>query len=308
VATGTSSVPSADCGFVYVATMLDRYVEEAFLSAETAKQRCPDVPITLFTDRPHLELCKMPCFDEVRSVTPVTGINSQWAVGQLYRLRSLSQTPYQRTLHLDTDTRVLTDDVPELFERLNDVDVAMIETLLDDSYSRVHYGKRMFNAGFVLYRHNQKVWEWLSAWADLSERNFRLAGQGDLTDVPSLQHVADQEVRRNLLNMDQTSLVEILSPENNPFDLKLEILDYCWNHRGSFDPAFNQEPVKILHSYALRFLTHADILAVAFACKKSGRLAELSRLHAYLASKYAKFPQADSPVSSPLEKNALVRD
>jgi hypothetical protein len=284
------NVSSLDRGIVYVATMDDRYVEEAFLSAETAKQRWPELPITLFTDRPELELCKMPCFDGVRPLAAATGIGSPWAAGQLNRLRCLPQTPYARTLHLDTDTRVLTEDLPALFERLDKVDVAMIEALLDDSYSRKHCAKRMFNAGFVLYRRNEKVWEWLAAWAERSEQNFRLAGQPALPDIPSLRHISDEQIRRKLLYMDQTSLVEILSPETNAFNLDVEILDYSWNHRGSQDPVNNQEPVKILHSYALRFLTHADILALSFTCKKTGRLAELNRLHAYMATKYANFP------------------
>ena len=55
-------------GILYVATKLDRYVEEAFLSAESAKQRYPDLSITLFTDRAASPLCSLGCFDRIEPV------------------------------------------------------------------------------------------------------------------------------------------------------------------------------------------------------------------------------------------------
>ena len=94
----------ADRGIVYVATKNDRYVEEAFLSAESVKQRFPDLSITLFTDAPRHALCTTDRFDCVEMIEGVTGLASPWAEGQLNRLRCLPRTPYARTLHLDTDT------------------------------------------------------------------------------------------------------------------------------------------------------------------------------------------------------------
>jgi hypothetical protein len=47
--------------------------------------------------------------------------------------------------------------------------------------------------------------------------------------------------------MDQVSLVEILGPEINKFGLKVKILDYSWNHRGSRLVEKNRESPRILH-------------------------------------------------------------
>ena len=199
-----------DCGVVYVATVQDRFLEEAFLSAETVKQRFPDLPITLFTDRPGHKLCTALQFDSIETIEGAEKFRSSWAGGQLNRLRCLSRTPYSRTLHLDTDTRVLTEELPWLFDRLDDVEVAMVETAIDDSYSRSYSGYRMFNAGLVLYRREEKVWRWLQAWIALTERNFRLADQSPLPKVPLLVHVNSEDVRRRLLYMDQISLFELL--------------------------------------------------------------------------------------------------
>ena len=296
----------ADRGIVYVATKQDRYLEEAFLSANSVKERYPDLAITLFTDLPGHALCATGCFDRVEPIEGVKGFASAWAEGQLNRLYQLPRTPYAHTLHLDTDTRVLTEDVPWLFDLLDQIDVAMVETTTDDSYSRKLFGRPMFNAGFLLYRRNDRVWGFLEEWAALSARNFRLAGQTPLPALPVLAHVGDDDTRRKLLFMDQISLVEMLSPEVNRFGLAVRTLDYSWNHRGSRLADKNRVPVKILHAPALKGLTHADILDVAFRWKRAGRSAEAKKLYNYIDDKYPdtrpaplQIMKARAPVAPP---------
>lgn len=246
-------------GVVYVATRKDRYVEEAFQSADSVKQRYPSLPITLFTDRLDHRLCNTDRFDGVvaaPNVAEVTlasldgkmkRVSSLALEGKLKRSLSLRLTPYQRTLALDTDTTVVADDLTSLFDLLDEVDVGMVETSIDDSYSRLQYGRPMFNTGVILYRRNQLTWDWLAEWSALSERNFRWLGKEPLPRVASLRHIADSETRRELMGFDQIAMVEILSPEVNKFDLKYKILDYSWNHRGSRLPERNVQPPRILH-------------------------------------------------------------
>jgi len=246
----TVNTDSGSCrraGIVYVATKLDRYVEEAFLSADSAKERCPALPITLFTDRLDHPLCATDRFDTVAPAPDVTGISLAWPEGKLRRLLGLRNTPYEYTLHLDADTRVVTYQLMPLFDLLDEFDVAMVETAIDDSACRAQYGRRMFNAGFILYKRNKLVWEWLAEWAAIAERNFRWADKDPLPRVASLRHVPSERVRRNLLTMDQTSLVEILSPEINKFGLKLKILDSSWIYRGSMLSENNREKPRIVH-------------------------------------------------------------
>lgn len=111
---------------------------KVFLSAESVKRRFPDLSVTLFTDGPDHVLCATGCFNNVEHVESTPGISSVSAAGKLNRLRCLVRTPYARTLHLDTDTRVLTEELPWLFGRLDDVNVALVEKAIDDSYSRRH--------------------------------------------------------------------------------------------------------------------------------------------------------------------------
>ena len=276
----------ADCGIVYVATKHDRFIEEAFLSANSVRMRFPSLSITLFTDRPGHALCATDRFDTVELVHSVTGFALEWAEGQLNRLIHLPRTPYARTLHIDTDTRVLTEDLPWLFNLLDQVDLAMVETATDDSYSRIHFGQPMFNAGLLLYRRNDRVWAFLEEWAAASQRNFQLASKTPLPFVAALAHIPVEDVRRKLLFMDQISLVEMLSPNTNRFGLAVKTLDYSWNNRGSRLPDKNRAPVRISHSPALKSLTHAEILDVAFQWKSTGRAVYAKILYDYIHSKY----------------------
>jgi hypothetical protein len=266
--------------------MKDRYVEEAFLSAESVKQRSPGLSVTIFTDRPDHILCSTSCFDIVEQIESGPQFWSVSATGKFNRLRCLSRTHYARTLHLDTDTRVLTEELPWLFRRLDEVDLALVEKAPDDSYSRRQLERRLFSAGFILYRRNETVMAWLEAWAALSERNFRFAGMMPIPQLETLRHITDDDIRRRLLCMDQVSLVELLSPDTNRFGLSVECLDNSWNYAGSRLPANNRLPIKVLHVAALKELTKADLLSVAFAWKKSGQSDQAALLHRYIDTLY----------------------
>ena len=250
------------------------------------RRRYPTLPIALFTDRPDHLLCQLDRFDTVTTIDSVSGLGSGWAEGQLNRLRCLPLTPYARTLHLDTDTRLLTPDLPWLFSLLEVNDAGLVEAVPDASFSRAQYGRPMFNAGVILYRNTSLMLECLAEWLALSDRNFRWASQTPLPPVGVLQHIADEQVRRRLMYMDQTSLAEILSPEVNTFGLALVTLAYPWNDRGSRDPANRRSPVKILHTPALKGLTHPDLMDLAFDWRQAGRTAQAQQIEDYLATKY----------------------
>jgi hypothetical protein len=265
-------------GIVYVASRRERYVEEAFLSALSAKKFFPNLPITLFTDMIQNPLCLKGLFDTVRPINGPTSLRWATLEGKLNRVRCLVQTPYKRTLHLDTDTRVMTDKLPSLFALLDKLDVAMVETTPSDSYSRRQYGKRMFKAGVILYRWNNRTSAWLKHWAAISERNFRLAERTPLGFVATLNHIGDDNVRRRLLCMDQVSLVEILNPETNRFRLEVKKLDDCWNYRRPVVQAEARDTVKILHAPRNRVQNHTTNLeeGIRFTVSEAFRLIKLS--------------------------------
>lgn len=225
-------IRSTEAGILYVASMRESYLEEAARSAESVRRHCPALPIALFTDRPDHPLCGGGLFDQVDLVVPAGGRFMAWAEGQLNRARSLPRTPFTRTLHLDTDTRLLSSGIDTLFARLDRCELGMVEATVDDSYSRDELGRRMFNTGVILYRRTERVWQWLAEWTAISERNFRLALRKRLPPMPFLAHLPSDEVRRALLCNDQVSLTEFVSPEINRPGLALEILEPIWNFRG----------------------------------------------------------------------------
>lgn len=236
-----------DTGVLYVATVETRYVEEAFLSAASVKKHCPALSVTLFTDQPDHDLCKKAVFDQVLPVARCFDVRLPWAAGQLNRLHHLRRTPYLRTLHLDTDTFVLTPEIGDLFSILDNADVAMVEATISASRCRAYLGKSMFNSGVLLFRKNKIVDSFLTQWIALTERNFRLGARAKLPRVSFLAHVKNEEKRRFLLFSDQTSLTDILSPDTNLLDLRREILDSCWNSRTTEPQLGDGRSVKILH-------------------------------------------------------------
>ena len=86
-------------------------------------------------------------------------------------------------------------------------------------------GLPMFNVGFILFRRSPGVLALLEAWENLTRENFELGNEDVPPKTAITAHIDDLEVRRELLFMDQTSFVQLLSPQVNQFDLRLEIVD-----------------------------------------------------------------------------------
>lgn len=258
-------------GIVYVATRREHYVAEAFLSAHSAKDFAPDLPITIFTDLHTSPFATSPCFDQVVPLATTRRYRSGWAEGQLDRVRSLINSPYDHTLHLDSDTRVMTPDFLALFPRLADIDIGMAVCEPDVSKCASWTGLPMFNVGLILYRRSAQVLALLAAWEDLTRRHFELGNLDQVPQIDGVPHIDDAERRRDLLFMDQTSFVQLLSPEVNRFDLKREILDEGWNFRGTGAGRTLAHPLRISHHPSLRGRLGEDIVARARQYQQAGQ-------------------------------------
>lgn len=263
---------SDEKGIVYVATRLEHYVAEAFLSAHSAKDVMPDLPVTLFTDLVDSVFAKGDCFDKVIRIETQNNYRSRWADGQLDRIKCLLRSPYERTLHIDTDTRIMTPEVGSLFSRLDAIDIAMAECQMDASVSAAHYGQPMFNVGVILYKKSENVVRLFDEWRSLTKAHFDLANLDDVPPVECLSHIDDPELRRELLFMDQLSMVQLLSPNVNKLGLGLEVLSESWNFRGAGGGRIFNQPVKINHHPSLRSRLGQDIIARASIYQKDGRV------------------------------------
>ncbi len=150
---------STDCGIVYIATGED-FVEEALISAKSARSVMPDIPITIFTD---LEIDE-PAFDQVIQLDdPRHDFGDQ--------VFHLDRTPYERTIFLDSDI-YLDASIDDVFSVLDEFDIAATQGLRNYSSSRVELEAidaipdcfPEYNSGVVAFEMNANVQEFFGNW------------------------------------------------------------------------------------------------------------------------------------------------
>jgi hypothetical protein len=176
-------------------------------------------------------------------------------------------------LHLDTDTRVMTAEFLNLFDKLETIDVGMVICQPDVSRCARMTGLPMFNVGLILFRKSGPVAELLQGWEERTQRNFELGNLDDVPQIEGVRHIDDPEIRRELLFMDQTSFVQLLSPEVNRYGVRREILDECWNFRGTGRGRHFTGPVKISHEPRLRQRLGEDVIERARQYLEAGHRA-----------------------------------
>ncbi len=251
-------------GVIYVATKRQYYVQAAMTSAQSLKELCPDIPATLFTD---LECAPKvhDCFDTLRRVESETAYDSEdrkmsrWGEGLLDRIRCLPQSPYERTIFLDADTRVVSPEIREVFSVLDDHDIAVTECQPDASYSRLHLDLPMFNCGVILYGKSERTLALLRAWEETFARHLEAVVQNRMGEIDVIEGVSDPEVQENLLCNDQVAMVTMLSPTVNTYGLKVMTLDEGWNFRGKSADRSLEHDIKIQHREHLK--TRARIVS-----------------------------------------------
>jgi hypothetical protein len=146
-------------GVVYIATGR-KFVDEALISVRSVKKLMPELPIALFTDLRELVNAPPGGVDSVFLLTEV----SKSCLDKMY---PLLETPYEKTLFLDTDT-YLCERVDELFAVLDRFDIAAAHPPF-----RVQYQIRDIpecfpepNTEVILFRKNEAAFEVLKRWPE----------------------------------------------------------------------------------------------------------------------------------------------
>ena len=162
-----STMVENEIGIVYHATG-SRHIELAVRSAESAKRHMPEVSITLFSDEPPDSNC-ISNHIEVEP-TPTTKTH------RISRIECLSNTPYEKTLYLDSDTYIC-DDIRKEFEILDRFDIVgrvipyreRLESLPDfDNFAPEAPRKfPWYNAGVLFYRKNENTEKIFEDWNDI---------------------------------------------------------------------------------------------------------------------------------------------
>lgn len=174
---------SESTGFLYIATG-EEFVKEARLSAQTVDEQHPHIPICLITDSEVTD----PVFDQVQILdNPEFGFEDQ--------ILNLADTPFDRTIYLDSDIYA-DDSVEDLFEILNQIDVALAYSQSREAWSiaGVPEAYPEYNSGVMAYRLTDQFQKFLSRWEDIYFTGKK--GEETMRNQPSLRKALyESEVR-----------------------------------------------------------------------------------------------------------------
>ncbi|MEO6054679.1 MAG: hypothetical protein ABIP97_11755 [Chthoniobacterales bacterium] len=167
---------SASKGILYVATG-ERYVAEAMQSARSAKRQMPDIPICLFTDK---RPASTDAFDEIRIIENPRHFFAD-------KVQPMLDSPYERTLFLDTDTLVC-HSVEDVFQLLDRFDVAIAHAPMrhDRAYPTPNCFVEM-NSGVIAYHKNAAVEQMFRCWIEIYEKELKASAQPEIGDQVHLR-------------------------------------------------------------------------------------------------------------------------
>jgi len=207
-------VTSKGRGIVYIATGR-RHLGEMLISARSVRRHMPDLPIVLFTDQKDLPAG---VFDEVR---PIANPRHSF----IDKIAPLRETPFERTLFLDTDTLVCAP-VYDLFELLDRFDLALSRAPL--RHDRPFVTPDCFtelNTGVMVYRTTAAVDALFESWLRLYEKEVAETGKMD-SDQPAFRAAIHQS------------------------DVRFYILPQEYNLRTVMPAAVGRYTVRIIHGRA----------------------------------------------------------
>jgi hypothetical protein len=159
-------------GVIYIA-FGERYVGEAIFSAESLKQQS-DLPITLFTDLG----VSSPFIDSVVKINPEH---------KRAKVDFIGESPYERTLYLDSDTKIVRD-ISDVFGILDKFDVAAAHdhsrktsrwSSKVPAYAAIPYAFPEYNGGVLLFRRSEAAQAFLALWRTRFHENKHLTNGQD---------------------------------------------------------------------------------------------------------------------------------
>lgn len=150
-------------GVIYLAYGM-KYVDEAVFSATSMKKFNPSLSVTLFTNISDFEL-KFKCFDNV------IVLKENYDPYKM-KIFAMLSSPYENTLFLDTDTKIL-NDVTAPFNYLSEHDIAIAGmrwlnpdlTFRDfEKKSEIRPGEIIFNTGVIYFRSSEAFKKFGDVW------------------------------------------------------------------------------------------------------------------------------------------------
>ena len=138
-------------GVFYIA-FGDNFLKELALSAESVKTHCPDLHITVFSDK------KINCpFIDNNEIIEVSHLRP--------KVDYIKMTPYEETIFLDTDT-IIDYNITEMYEILDKYDFAICHDLarkrknvsnLIPEYRKIPYSFSEVNPGVMVFKKSDGI-------------------------------------------------------------------------------------------------------------------------------------------------------
>ena len=165
-------------GILYIAVG-EKFLKEALVSLRSLRIHCPEIPVCIKTHR-CVELDDPYCQIEV--VEPV-------AVAKSNKIRYMSQTPFEHTLFLDTDTYIC-ENIAGMFDLLNRFELLAayaprggdqtVEVDCPDGFIEL-------NTGVLLYRKCESVMRLFEKWQN--KHQLHLEQKKTLRDQPAFREM-----------------------------------------------------------------------------------------------------------------------
>lgn len=149
-------------GVIYAASMERKYTLAAKNSVFSLKEHFPSVHTTLYVES---TIVDSECYELFDNVVTNNVPNNPRA-----KLWALSQTPYEKTLYLDADTLIESDEVQTVFDQLHDNNIVFTlirpynsnpQGYLDDPEYKYHGGVFLYDRKCLKF-----MKRWWSAWLE----------------------------------------------------------------------------------------------------------------------------------------------
>ena len=153
-------------GIIYI-TYGIKYVQAALESARSARKHCPDLSIHLFVDQKSHDALGL-----AKDKGPISSIGILENPHRRSKTDTMALTPFDRTLYLDSDTRVA-EDIRPMFAVLDRFDIAAAQAMRRNSEFRTEVWKEKppasfaeMNTGVILYRSSEPVLAMMRKWGE----------------------------------------------------------------------------------------------------------------------------------------------
>lgn len=147
-------------GYVYVASLSSAYYKAAVDSAISLRDHYPKAEITLFTHEKFLKQSDRKFFSNVVTGIPIHSRAKMWG---------MARSPYEKTLYIDSDTEIRSENIKNVFDILEDNDIMFTKIIPHVSKSRRidSQNELEYHGGIILYNTKKLTVDLINEWYEL---------------------------------------------------------------------------------------------------------------------------------------------